>query len=365
MQRFRIVAAALVPAVVAGFASATPYSIDDLQPMNWGSWSDSVCYAYGGVNNSGMVAGYSGSWGVWHDNAVKWDPGSTTAVWLGYPPEYEGGATWNYTEDINNGNAIVGFTFDPSWNPLSVYWDASQTFHVLPGFGKARGVNDAGVIVGQSGGQAYSWSPGDLNLTLLGLPGGASESYAEDLNQAGTIVGRATIGGAKLPYSYSVGTWNALPMLGGYTQGVASQIAADGTIYGNLWTTDDAKTRAVSWDAGGVHDLGTLGGDFATIMGANSLGDVVGMSTTGDGSSHGFLLKRGGAMEDLSLDFAPNGWLIDQVQGINDFGVLAGYGTNPAGTWGHAFRATPVPEPASVAALGSGLAFLLFRKRRR
>lgn len=88
--------------------------------------------------------------------------------------------------------------------------------------------------------------------------------------------------------------------------------------YGNLIP----YTHAATFDNGGVHDLGTLGGNFSMGYGINDSGTVVGFSLDANDARRSFIY-RNGAMQDLGL--ADNYVAFD----INNAGqVLVNSGTN-------------------------------------
>jgi probable HAF family extracellular repeat protein len=92
-------------------------------------------------------------------------------------------------------------------------------------------------------------------------------------------------------------------------------------IIGSLWTharSADAQ-RALSTYA--ITDIGTLGGESSEAAGVNSLGDVVGMAMTTEGTSHAFLYRNGRLFD---LGTLPGG-SSSYATAINDRGDIVGY----------------------------------------
>jgi hypothetical protein len=90
-----------------------------------------------------------------------------------------------------------------------------------------------------------------------------------------------------------------LPTLGGDE---SSAIVIDAT--SRVWGSADtlARTHAAVWDVDGtVHDLGTLGGTFATVLGVNDSGLAVGFSLMADDRAMGMYVTHPGAMGALPL----------------------------------------------------------------
>jgi probable HAF family extracellular repeat protein len=89
-------------------------------------------------------------------------------------------------------------------------------------------------------------------------------------------------------------------------------------------------------------DLGTLGGSSAWALAINNAGTVVGFSTTRSNVYHAFVSMDGAKMQDLNKMIPRrSGWILQEADGINDAGQIAGSGTFQRQT--HAFLLTPRP----------------------
>lgn len=82
--------------------------------------------------------------------------------------------------------------------------------------------------------------------------------------------------------------------------GCAMAVNESGVVVG--WRTDEfRRTRAFRWmAAGGVQDLGTLGGTESRSVDLNEAGDVTGWSRTASGEQRGFVWRESTGMEELA-----------------------------------------------------------------
>ncbi|RUL82799.1 DUF3466 family protein [Tautonia sociabilis] len=351
-------------------------------------------------------------------------------------PTLPGGAV-NFALDINNRGQVSGNSRKAgTGTQLFPYvWTIGEAkpveIGILPGvptFGRGFAVNDNGVVVGESGNgpsKAFRFEGGTLS-DLGTLPGG-SGGVANDINNAGRVVGAASNGQAVRAF-YTDGGGSLIDLgtpLGTTSSfGRAFAINDTGTIAGVARNASDTASEATLWtfNAAGVPMATTIGspaaGVFSEAFGINDLGHAVGRySDPVSGRTRAFfydgstsvdlglladeptfvharaidinnsglivghvarldnapsfggaaVLWRNGQILDLNgLIDSSSGWRLLSAEGINDRGQIVGFGTFEGQT--RAFVLTVVPEPSSaiLAAFGvvSAAATGIVRRRR-
>ena len=165
-------------------------------------------------------------------------------------------------------------------------------------------------------------------LTTLGTIGSGLSSSSEALNNAGKVVGNATIDAA------------------------------------------GSHTHAFLYENGQMFDLGlpppvlglTYTESFAEDI--NDTGTIVGHARLGSGDPHALIWHAGSTSAiDLTtlIDSSGAGWALDDAVRINNAGVIVGEGLRADGNYAM-FMLTPLPEPA--AAGGTFIATVLLLRRR-
>ena len=343
------------------------------------------------------------------------------------------GGDRNFANDISDTGFVTGNSRKAGGTQLFPYvWRAGVVEEIpilpdVPTFGRGFGVNNAGVVAGESGNgpsKAFRYdSTTDVIVDLGSLSGGAG-GVANDINDAGVIVGAAsngqnirafvsdgTPGGPLVDLGTPLGTPGSFARaygvsqsgviagvarnasdttseptlwledgLGGYTPTTISSPA--GSVFGEAFAaTDDGRavgrysdpvssqTRAFFYDGASSVDLGLLPGvsfDNARAIDLNGAGQIVGYVADFDNApSFGgaAVLWEAGAIFDLnSLIPAGSGWNLLSANAINSQGQIVGFGTLGGDT--RAFLLTPIPEPSSLVLLtGTGFGFGLTMRR--
>jgi probable HAF family extracellular repeat protein len=149
----------------------------------------------------------------------------------------------------------------------------------------------------------------------------ACKTYATSCNAAGTVTTCGVSGNQPRDTPCAGGTCNGngacvapctvtasdLGTLPGFESSTASAINASGQVVGRVYITDSdgniTAQHAFSWtQAGGMVDLGTLGGSSSQAVTVNLAGQVAGIANTaGDAAVHAFLWTQAGGMVDLGV----------------------------------------------------------------
>jgi uncharacterized membrane protein len=176
----------------------------------------------------------------------------------------------------------------------------------------------------------------------LGALGGGHVSLANDLNDAGAVVGTASLAP---PSSFSPPTQAFLFDTGGLVnldgqsgrRSIANGINNTGQVTGSLSTANACPpnqcalgdTHAFLSDSIGLRDLGTLGGDFSVGYGINNPGAITGGSNIVKGGPTHLMLFTNGKMHDLGKF---NGFSTTGTR-INDHGTIIGYAIRRTGSY--------------------------------
>jgi uncharacterized membrane protein len=250
---------------------------------------------------------------------------------------------------LNASGVLVGTSGPEPWSPV-----AEAVFVALPStalvpltvpevsFGYARGVNAAGVIVGENQLQAQMWVGGER--TPLPPPDGWFSSVARDISSDGLIVGTFADYDDALPPN-PIGprpcVWPdpsapAVPLATlseDDVLGYAVRVNAAGAIGGTV-TSDGIFVPALWASSEAVPEALPLPEDALMAEGhaLNGHGDVVGRAAFADHSQAYLYRREAGTTEALPFPAGVSGgFRYSEAWAITDGGVVAGTATAPGG----------------------------------
>lgn len=189
------------------------------------------------INDRGQIVGISGlcsnaAGGTSAEHAVMWENKNALPIDLG---NFDGGLAWNTPTATNNRGQVVGFGNQQgspatAFNPIGFFWDRQHGIQPIAPIGDdtnswAWGMNDNGVVVGQSfggaddpTGRAFLYRNGQItDLNALIQPNSSLVlELANDVNDDGEIVGfaldtstQATVAFLAVPVNGDTRTANA------------------------------------------------------------------------------------------------------------------------------------------------------------
>jgi probable HAF family extracellular repeat protein len=295
------------------------------------------------VNAAGQVVGESfTAEGTRH--AFFWSPSQgmidlgTLGALIGVDGQPLRGAI-SFASAVNDAGQVVGSSDSPSGHHAFLWTQAEGMIDLgtLPSccLSSATAINQAGQIVGVSVApgtpelHAFSWTKAGGMVDLGTLGGRRSSAVA--VNGAGQVVGSSEVPrqdcrgfphcaflfGASHAFSWTpaggmrdLGTLGFAATLGpDDIHSFATSINEEGHVAGYSRTTDASAARAFLWtEAGGLTDLGGLGGTISVALAINNAGQIAGMShTRNDHEAHAVVWQTRG-LPSTADDCKDGGW---------------------------------------------------------
>jgi probable HAF family extracellular repeat protein len=253
------------------------------------------------------------------------------------------GSTSTQPLAINDLDQIVGsYTVGGIRNGFLFSNGIFSTLSIAPGFTYPSGINDSGQIVGVGGAGVFLDTNGTVTTISLPAPTGTG---VPGINNLGQVVGSFDDSEGKHVYVFSNGVLTIIDALTGAS---ALGINDSGDIVGFLH-------GCFVYANGAVTTISVPGGTCVQVSGINDSGQIVGIFDDINGE-HGFVDTN-----NLFTTINAPGAFATNAFGINDLGQIVGQYATTVAVQG--FLASPIPEPATMLLLASGLGLLNALKR--
>ena len=338
MRWFRLVGVAAALAAGTGPAAGQcAYTIEFIT-HDCGFFGSAIFGGEGGINDLAQVAG-NASCGPGFAHAFTWDgPGPIQPVEFPWPVSGSAALGVNDLFDVA-GSADIS---DDGFGGIAILKTAGKIIDlgIPPGgtFSSASAVNNLQQVVGRWGNavtgpiHAFVWNDG-IMTDLGSLLSDSLNSRAEDINDAGTIVGRIGPVQAANAFMLKDGVVTLLgPIPGGYTS-LAFAVNSFDEVVGVGWLKSDCNnsgftSHAFLWQMGSMFDLGVLPEMCGCIaLDINDLGQIVGYCET-DIDAAPFLWQDGKMIDLYTLVPPEFNLLLGSAFAINNAGHILVNGGN-------------------------------------
>jgi probable HAF family extracellular repeat protein len=295
------------------------------------------------INASGQIVGFADTdaAGAIHRHAF-WHNGATI-VNLGTLP----GGTQSFAQGINDSGIVAGFSNAAGVPQLHAALFANGAWSDLgPAVGgtisNIDGINNNGDIVGatnRSGVLRAYLRTADGTFTDLGTLGGTmSQAFA--VNATGSVAGSAHVASQDdHAFRYDGGIMTDLGTLGGSVS-IGHAINAIGHVVGQSSTASGAF-HAFFHDGAQMIDLGALPGGDSNAYGINAGDTIVGETSDAAGAGRAFAVKDGDLIDLTNVTTGLNGTVLTIAMAINDSGQIVAMSCTALLVCPQAFRLDP------------------------
>ncbi|MFH0809093.1 MAG: DUF3466 family protein [Pseudomonadota bacterium] len=246
---------------------------------------------------------------------------------------------------INNAGQVVGIAFSPGPGPYrNVLWEEGALLAIFPS--APQGINDLGVVVGNN----FLWSKNG-GFRPLGPRDGGRRNRAWGINNAGLVVGLVNVcvpcerTGQTVPCLWpDPWRWpkSFVPLVPEENTDARAAAANDaGVIAGRCFSPAFHCNRAACWKPGPtgyeMRFLASPGNGYSEAEDLNENDEIVGGAMVEATTAHAFIWRPDGSARDLG---APADNHASWAEGINNQGVVVGFGSVPHTTESYAFMWT-------------------------